>query len=203
MRWPRLSQRAKNRLAALASFIVIVPMIALGGQVWNWLHGVWAEHWLRRDAKPVPAVVTGVGAKRVLDYGYTVDGREYSGRGSRDWQEDRDYPIGVGGKMTALVSASHPWLSCLDLSRSAWMGLPIVLAILVFEFFLLAVLVDGILRLLFGIQIHTGQPEDSVVVMMFAGALILCLALAALALGKRRWRQSKLSFRVGRSDSFE
>ena len=68
------------------------------------------------------------------------------------------------------------------------MGLPIALAILVFEFFLLAVVVDGILRLVFGIKIHTGQPEDSVVVLIFAGALVLCLAVAALALGRKRWR---------------
>ena len=37
-------------------------------------------------------------------------------------------------------------------------------------------MVDGMLRLLFGIQIPTGQPEDFFVVLIIASALVLFMA---------------------------
>jgi len=197
MKWLRLSERTKDRLATLARFIVIVPMLSLGNQLWGFVHAVWAEHWLRKDAQPMSAIVMHVHPKGVLNYRYTVNGKDYTGKDSRAWEEDRDRQLAVGEQTTAFVSASHPSLSSLRLSGSAWIGLPIVIAILVFELFLLAVLVDGILRLFFGIQIHTGQPEDSVVVLIFAGASILFLAFAALALRRNRFRQIRI-FTTGR-----
>jgi hypothetical protein len=205
MKWLRPSERTKDRLATLARFIVIVPMLSLGSQVWNFMHAVWAEHWLRKDAQPMSAIVMQMHPKRVLEYRYTVNGKDYTGKDTRGWEEDRDHQLAAGEQTTAFVSTSHPRLSCLQLSRSAWIGLPIVMAILIFEFFLLAVLVDGILRLFFGIRIHTGQPEDSVVVLIFAGALVLFLAFAALALRRQRFRQIRILTRgrFRREDTIE
>src|SRR5262249_39690723 len=64
MSWLRLSERTKERLAGLATLIVLVPMAVLGQQAWMFLHAVWTDHWIRKDAKPLTAVVTQVGPKR-------------------------------------------------------------------------------------------------------------------------------------------
>ena len=192
MKWPRLSERTKDRLATLARFVVIFPMLSLGHQVLGFVHQIWAEHWLHKDAQPVSATITRVHPKRVLEYRYTVNGKEYVGKGTRDWEAERDHQLEVGEKETMFVSTSHPQFSSLRLSGSAWIGLPIVMAVLVFELFLLAVLIDGILRLFFGIRIHTGQPDDSIVVLMFAGAFIILMAFAALAWRRNRFQQIRL-----------
>jgi hypothetical protein len=186
MSWPRLSERAKIRLSGLVSFIALLPMFFLGNQVWMFVHAVWNEHWVRKDCMQVSAVVTHVGSKEWLDYQYTVNGRDYIGNDRRDWEDERDHPAAVGGKITAFVSSSHPWLSELDLSRSAWIGLPFVLLILLIELFMLGVLIDGILRLLFGIAIHNGKPEGSIIVLMFAGALVVFLITAILGMRRNR-----------------
>ncbi len=184
-----LSAKTKDRFATLARFIVILPIVSLGGQVCGWVHSVWAEHWLRKDAKPVSAVVTEVHPKRMLEYRYTLEGKTYTGKGSRDWQEDRDHPIGVGATTIALVSASHPSYSCLDISGTAWFGLPFMVLIMIFELFLLGVLADGILRLFFGIRFRNEEPGDSIMILLFASVFALLLAFAAFALRRKPSRQ--------------
>src|SRR5215831_6194603 len=184
-----LSETTKDRLATLARFIVVIPIISLGNQVCGWVHSVWAEHWLRKDAKPVAAVVIEVHPKRVLEYRYTVEGKTYTGKGSRDWQEDRERPIGLGETTTALVSASHPSFSCLNMSGTAWFGLPFMVLIMIFELFFLGILADGMLRLFFGIRFRNEQPEDSIAILIFASAFALFLAFAAFALQRNRPRQ--------------
>jgi hypothetical protein len=184
-----ISERTKDRLATLARFIVIIPILSLGSQVCGWVHSVWAEHWLRKDAKPVAAIVTEVHPKRVLGYRYTVNGKTFTGKGSRDWQEDRDHPMGAGEMTTALVSASHPSFSCLDMSGTAWIGLPFMVLIMIFELFCLGVLADGILRLFFGIRFRNEQPEDSIAILIFASVFALFLTFAAFALRRNRSRQ--------------
>jgi hypothetical protein len=137
MSWVRLSERTKERLAGLATIIVVVPLaVMLGQQAWMFLHAVWADHWIRKDAEPMTAVVTHVGPKRALEYRYSVKGREYAGRGSRDWEDEKDHPLQVGDQVITRVSKSHPWLSAPGSTRRAWMGLPIFLAISVFELML-------------------------------------------------------------------
>jgi hypothetical protein len=75
MRWPRLSERPKERLAGLATvFICAAIAVVLGQQSWRFLQAVWADHWIRKDAAPVTAIVTEVGPRRVLEYRYTVNG---------------------------------------------------------------------------------------------------------------------------------
>jgi hypothetical protein len=186
MSWPRLSERGKTRLGGLAGFIVLLPMIFLGSQVRMFVHAVWKEHWVRKDCMQVSAIVTQVGSKSFLDYRYTIDGKEHTGNDRRDWEDERNHPVGVGDKVTAFVSVSHPWLSELDTSRSAWIGLPIAVLILIFELLLLGILLDAIVRLVFGITIHNGKPEGSIFVLMFAGAMVVLMIMAALGLRRNR-----------------
>lgn len=186
MNLPRLSERTKNRLGGLVALIVVAPMIFLGNQVWMFVHAVWAEHWVRKDAAPVTAIVTHVDRKSFLDYRYTMNGKDYTGNDRRDWEDEKNHPSAVGDRITAYVSVSHPWFSRIDLSGTAWIGLPIALLILVFELFMLAVLIAGILQLVFGIQLHSGKPEDMLFILVAACALAGFMVLAAFAWLKNR-----------------
>src|SRR5262245_56474088 len=101
MGWLRLSERTKERLAGLVTVIICVAVgVVLGQQAWRFLHAVWADQWIRKDAESVTAVVTQVGPKRVLEYRYTVNGTAYAGRDSRDWEEEKDHPLHVGDQVT-------------------------------------------------------------------------------------------------------
>src|SRR5262245_32270857 len=197
MRWPRLSENAKERLAGLVTVIICVAVgVVLGQQSWRFLQAVWADHWIRKDAEPVTAVVTQVGPKRVLEYRYTVNGREYAGRDSRDWEEEKDHPLNVGDQVAARVSASHPSLSALGSTGRAWMGLPIFLAISVFELMLLGLICTAIPRLLFGVSIVSEQ-DSPVTGLIVAAFFLVFLVMAALGMRRnRRWQ-----FRVYRRES--
>jgi len=187
MGWLRLSEPAKERIAGLATLIICVPIgVMLGHQSWKFLHAVWEDHWIRKDANPVTAVVTQVGPKRMLEYRYTVKGREYSGTDARDWEDERDHPVNVGDQVTARVSVSHPWLSALGDTGRAWMGLPIFIAISVFELMLLGVFLSAVLRLLFGISVLNEQQDSPVVALIVSAFFLVFLALALL--GRRRNR---------------
>jgi len=192
----RLSERTKERLAGLVTVIICAAAgIALGQQAWRFLHAVWVDHWIRKDAEPVTAVVTQVGPKRMLEYRYAIDGREYAGKDSRDWEDEKDHPLKVGDKVSARVSASHPWLSALGSTGRAWMGLPIFLAVSVFELMLLGLFCSGILRLFFGFSFVNEQ--DSPIMGLVVGAFFLVFLVMA-ALGMRRNRGWQ--FRVYRSE---
>jgi len=171
-------------------------MIMLGQQAWMFLHAVWTDHWIRKDAEPVTAMVTHLGPKRVLEYRYTLQGQEYAGRDSRDWEDEKDHPLNVGDQVMARVSASHPWLSALGDTGRAWMGLPIFLALSVFELMLLGVLLSGILRLFFGISVLNEQQDSPVVALIVSAFLLVFLARALL--GRRRNRTWQ--FRISRKD---
>jgi len=195
MSWPRLSERTKERLAGLATLLVLLPMLVLGQQAWMFLHAVWTDHWIRTDAQPVAAIVTHVGPKRMVEYRYALNGREYVGRDSRAWEEEREHPVNVGDRLTARASASHPWLSALGDTGRAWIGLPIFVIILVFELMMLGILLSGILRMFFGFNLL--KEQDSPIAMLLIPAFLLVF-LAGAALGMRKdriWR-----FRIYRGD---
>ncbi len=142
MTWLRLTERTKDRLTGLARFIVLIPMVILGNQVRFYVRGVWTDHWLNKDATTTYALITQVHPKRVFDYRYTVNGKEYTGTSKRDWEDEKVHELRVGEKTTVFVSASHPWLSSLQTLRVTWAALPFVVLFLLLELFLLAVLVD-------------------------------------------------------------
>ena len=189
MRGLKLSERTKERLAGLVTVVVCAGTAVVLGQLsWKFLHAVWGDYWIRKDANPVRAIVTQVGPKHMLDYRYTVNGRNYAGRDSRDWEEEKDHPANLGDQVTARVSASHPWLSALGDTGRAWMGLPIFLALSVFELMVLGLFCSGILKLVFGFSLVNEQ--DSPVAGLMVGAFLLVFLVLAL-LGRRRnraWR---------------
>jgi len=189
MGWLRLSERAKERLAGLVTVIVCAGLfVLLGQQSWRFLHAVWTDHWIRRDGEPVTAVVAGVGPKRMLEYRYTMKGREYSERDSRDWEDEKDHPLSVGDRVAARVSASHPWLSALGSTGRAWMGLPIFLALSVFELMVLGLFLSGILRLIFGYS-FVNEQDSPVTGLVVAAFFLVFLLMAALGMRRnRRWQ---------------
>jgi hypothetical protein len=196
MSWLRLSERTKERLGGLATFIVILPMLFLGQQAWMFLHAVWTDHWIRKDAKPVMAMVTQVGPKHMLEYRYSVEGRQYDGKDSRDWEDEKDNPVDVGGRVTARVSQSHPWVSALGSTGRAWLGLPIFAAIMLFELMLLGILMSGIIRLFFGINVLNEQQNSPIAALIFGALFFFFLFWAAL--GGRRGRTREFRIFVGR-----
>jgi hypothetical protein len=196
MPWLRLSERTKERLAGLVTVIICVAVaVVLGQQAWRFLHAVWADHWIRKDGEPMTAVVMQVGPKHMLEYRYTVDGKEYAGRDSRDWEDEKDHPLNVGDRVTSQVSASHPWLSALGSTGRAWMGLPIFLAISVFELMLLGLICSAILRLFFGFS-FVSEQDSPVTGLIVAAFFLVFLVMAALGMRRnRRWQ-----FRVYRRE---
>lgn len=193
----KFSERTKERLAGLATLIVVLPMIVLAQQAWMFLHAVWADHWIRKDARPIPAIVTHVGPKRTLEYRYTLNGKDYSGKDSRDWEDERDHPLTVGDQVMARASVSHPGLSALGDSGRAWIGLPVFLIISVFELLLLGILLSGILRMFLGFSLLSEEQQSSPVLALIVSAFFLAFLVAA-ALGMRKnrvWR-----FRIYRND---
>jgi hypothetical protein len=172
-------------------------MIVLGQMAWSFLHAVWTDHWIRKDAEPVTAMVTHLGPKRLLEYRYTLKGQAYSGRDSRDWEEEKDHPLNVGDQVTARVSASHPGLSALGDTGRAWIGLPIFLLLSFFELMLLGVFLSGILRLFFGISVLNEQQDSPMVALIFSAFLLVFLVRALL--GRRKIRTWQ--FRIYRKDS--
>jgi hypothetical protein len=142
MTWLRLTERTKDRLTGLARVIVLIPMVILGNQVRLYVRGVWTDHGLNKDATTTSALITQVHPKRVFDYRYTVNGKEYTGTSIRAWEDEKVHQLQVGEKTTVFYSTSHPWLSSLQTLRVTWAALPFVVLFLLLELFLLAVLVD-------------------------------------------------------------
>lgn len=142
MKRPRLTEQTKDRLASLARFIVLIPMIFIGKQVYGFGHNVWADYWLSKDAKTVNAFVIQTHPKQIIDYRYTVDGKEYAGTSWRAWEDEKIHALQAGETTTVLVSASHPWLSSLQTTRLAWAALPLVVLMLLLGCFCVAVIVD-------------------------------------------------------------
>ena len=142
MKWLSLSEPTKDRLASLARFIVLIPMVILGNLVRLYVQGVWADYWLSKDPKTVSALVTQTYPKQMFDYRYTVDGKEYTGTSKRDWEAEKVHALQVGETTPVLVSASHPWFSSLQTWRLRWLAFPFIVLVLLLEFFLLVVLID-------------------------------------------------------------
>ncbi len=138
----KLSEKTKERLTSLARLIVLVPMVFLGNEIRLYVHNVWAEHSLSKDGKTAQAIIIKANPKRVFDYRYSVEGKQYVGTCKRDWEDEKVHELKPGEEVTVFFSASHPWLSSFRRSQVAWAALPFVVLMLLFELFFLAVLVD-------------------------------------------------------------
>lgn len=145
MKWLGLTAQTKERLATMARFIILIPMVGIGYQIRLYVHGVWTDYWLTKDGKTTSALITQVHPKREFDYRYTLNGKEYAGTSAREWEDEKEHGLQAGEKTTVFFSASHPWLSSLQTPRdtwAAWAGFPFVALMLLIELFCLAVLLD-------------------------------------------------------------
>jgi len=129
------------RRASLFRFIVLIPMILLGRELFHAARGAWANHWLTKDGKPVSAVVTEAHDKRVYDYRYVVDGKEYSGYSARDWEDEKVHKLAVGEQTSVVISESHPGFSAFKSRQIDWVAFPIIAMMILFECLCLAVLI--------------------------------------------------------------
>jgi hypothetical protein len=77
-----------------------------------------------------------------VNYRYTVDQKEYTGYGKRNWQDPRYSGVEIGGHCPVFFSASHPWLSSLYRPDGVLVGLPMALITLLLEIFAVATLIN-------------------------------------------------------------
>jgi len=117
-------------------------MVGLGIPICSFAQRVWTDYWLSKDGIPTTALVTRTHPKRVFDYKYAVDQKEYAGTSWMDWQDERIHALRIGEQTTVLFSSSHPWLSSMQTSRSTWAGIPFLVLMLLVECFCLAVIID-------------------------------------------------------------
>jgi hypothetical protein len=98
--------------------------------VFQTISGIWVQHWLVKDGTPGMAVVTKEhwAGHNVVVYQYRVGQQVYTGQARRSLQNPK-YAHVIGGEKTIVYfSASHPWISAIDLPSIVTIpGLPVVL----------------------------------------------------------------------------
>src|SRR5438552_3838127 len=117
-------------------------MVMIGNQIRLYMLAVWTDYWLNKDGKTAHAIIMQVHPKRIFDYRYTANGKEYVGTSRRDWEDEKVHELRASEETTVFFSTSHPSLSSLQTSRFSWGAFPFIVLMLLLEFFLLAVLVD-------------------------------------------------------------
>src|ERR1700720_3353814 len=119
----------------VARVSALVIAIILGLFLVGLISSVRAEYWLLKDAEEGIAIVTKdlwTGHNGVA-YRYTVNHKEYTGEGMRNYQDPRYRNVHPGDKSVVYYSASHPWMSSLRRPDRIGEGLPVVLLVLFFE----------------------------------------------------------------------
>jgi hypothetical protein len=92
-------------------------------------------YWLKKDAKRGTAIITEQRQHGVVEYRYTVDQHEYTGRSQRNQEQEKYRNVGPGEESPVYFSASHPWLSSLEVpvfpprSTLFYLAGPLVLAV--------------------------------------------------------------------------
>ena len=91
---------------------------------------LWKDHWLVNDGQEGMAVITKEhwGGHGVVVYRYRVGQNVYTGQDRRSWQSPKYAHVMPGEESVVYFSASHPWLSAINLPRNVVVeGLPVVL----------------------------------------------------------------------------
>ena len=100
----------------------------------------WTDYWVLKDGLEGRAEITAFGAKNAVDYRYRVNGKEYTGKDRRTWEDraktEREGPI-------VYYSASRPWLS--RLHRPVTL-IPAGLPVLLLAWFFLALMLITIVN---------------------------------------------------------
>jgi hypothetical protein len=100
------------------------------------ISGLWVQHWLVKDGTPGMAVVTKEhwAGHNVVVYQYRVGQRVYTGQDRRSWHNPKYANVMPGEKLMVYFSASHPWISAIELPIIVTIpGLPVVLLAWLFE----------------------------------------------------------------------
>jgi hypothetical protein len=135
----------KKRDEWIVRFGLLAMAILFGYSfIFGLLYANWKHYWLTVDAKQTMAVVTDElwSGHGVVDYKYTVNQNEYTGRSTRNWEQEKYRNVGVGQESTVFYSFSHPWLSSLETPQFPQSGTIILLIALPIEFLLIITVVN-------------------------------------------------------------
>jgi hypothetical protein len=112
----------------LAALLIAAP---LSWFLLGYASGVWSDYWLLKDGREGMATVTHPlwTGHNAVAYRYTVEGKEYSGKSGRNYQDPRYMYVQTGEKSVVYYSASHPWLSSLRRPEVPSQGWPVVLLV--------------------------------------------------------------------------
>jgi hypothetical protein len=100
---------------------------------------LWLNYWLIRDGQQGVGVITKPhwGGHGVFVYRYVVNQKTYTGQDFRSYQNRKYGNVMIGEKTVVYFSASHPWLSAMNMPPVVmFRGLPVVLLAWVFIFLL-------------------------------------------------------------------
>jgi len=100
------------------------------------IHELWRDHWLVKDGQQGMAVITKEhwAGHGVVVYEYRAGQNVYTGQDHRSRQNPKYAHVMAGENSVVYFSASHPWLSAINLPRNVVIeGLPVVLLAWLFE----------------------------------------------------------------------
>ena len=137
MRFDKVMAEAKPVTANTARVFGLIIALALGDFLYLRVMEGWTSFWLFKDAQEGIALITGESpwGHGVVLYQYSVGQSEYTGKSHRNIQNPQYQSVPIGGKSIVYFSASHPWISSLNMPRTLIEGLPVVFVVLIFEAF--------------------------------------------------------------------
>ncbi|MFL6583889.1 MAG: hypothetical protein ACJ8KU_05165 [Chthoniobacterales bacterium] len=122
----------------------LVIAIGLGYFLFVQAHSAWANYWLRTDSQQAIATLIKKhwsGHGRFV-YRYVVNGREYIGASSRNWQDARYSGVQPGDESPVYFSVSHPSISLLYKPQAVVEGLPVLIIVMFLEFFAVMAVIE-------------------------------------------------------------
>jgi hypothetical protein len=125
----------KEKLGLVAAAAILVIPLVGQARIWR------THYWLVVDGKQGTAVVTRERSHGVVDYRYSISGRDYTGRSQRNWEEKKYRNAPVGGESVVFFSSSRPWLSSLETPCFPIRGWPFTFIVLLVEVVIVTVLV--------------------------------------------------------------
>jgi hypothetical protein len=98
------------------------------------------RYWILHDGVRSTARVTSEGGHDTIHYTYSAAGTSFSGRGPRDYRDERYAHVGIGGESVVWYSASHPWISTPRWPDSVLIGLPWIVVVTLVDLLFVALL---------------------------------------------------------------
>lgn len=118
--------RTRRGIALVLALVLAKPFVVDQARGW------WTARWLRRDSRATLGVVTSVAwtGHNVINYEYRAGGATYTGSDRKSLQDGRYPNVGQGEHTIVHFSASHPWLSAIDVPATPVpAGLPLLVLI--------------------------------------------------------------------------